>query len=222
MPTEACGIIVLGPFRSGTSLTCRILSALGVDFGPPARMLRPDLFNPRGYMQRADVRLANNRLIRSTGARLAWPDHPERLAGAGNLSALAIPDLAWREGSPVWGMKDPRFCATLQSWLKCGAIPSHGIRIVHVARNQEDCARSMYAMPELSRHLRPATLASARRTIERYAEFAAWHAAHLDRPVFSLVFEELLTLPKKRIAGLASFVGCADSTKIETAARLVG
>ena len=33
------GIVVLGPFRSGTSLACRILSGLGVVFGPEEAML---------------------------------------------------------------------------------------------------------------------------------------------------------------------------------------
>lgn len=77
-------------------------------------------------------------------------------------------------------------------------------------------------MPELSRHLRPATLASARKTIERYAEFAAWHSARLCRPVFSLAFEELLACPGEHITGLAEFVGCANFSKIEAATRLAG
>jgi hypothetical protein len=215
------GIIVMGSFRSGTSLTCRILSILGVDFGPPARMLKPDLFNPRGYLQRADVRMANNRLIRSTGSCLSWPDHPQHLADSGDLHFLAAPDLAWRERSPLWGMKDPRFCATLLAWFKSGAIDSRSIRIVHVSRDPEDCARSMYAMPELAKHLRPATLPSARKTIRRYVELAEWHAAHSGQQVFSLAYEDLLSIPHERIAALANFVGCKEGTQIEAAIRLM-
>ena len=220
--SEASGIVVLGPFRSGTSLTCRILSCLGVDFGPEAAMLEPDLFNPRGYLQRADVRQANNRLMRSAGCPVCWPDHPEHLARTGNLDALTRPDLGWRARTAVWGMKDPRFCATLLSWLSAGIFTQNRTRIVLVSRNLEDSARSMYAMPELSRLLRPRTLASAKKTIGRYAEFAAWHAQHLGLPVFALSFEELLAHPSEHVGNLAAFVGCGKDQVIESAVSLVG
>jgi hypothetical protein len=218
---KAGGIIVMGPFRSGTSLTCRILSALGVDFGPANRMLKPDLFNPSGYMQRADVRQANTRLIRSAGSCVAWPDDPERIAANGDLSVLQQPDLQWRDAASLWGIKDPRFCATLLSWVRSGSIRSSRLSIVHVTRDRDACARSLYAMPELARQLRPGTLASARKTIERYAGFAAWHAAHLDLPVLTLAFEELLAVPQEHVARLAAFVGNRNDSRIAAAIRLV-
>lgn len=220
--SEASGIVVLGPFRSGTSLTCRILSRLGVDFGPEAAMLEPDLFNPRGYLQRVDIRQANNRLMRSAGCPVSWPDHPEHLARTGNLNALTRPDLGWRARTAVWGIKDPRFCATLLSWFSAGIFAQKRTRIVLVSRNLEDSAHSMYAMPELSRLLRPRTLASAKKTIGRYAEFAAWHAQHLGLPVFALSFEELLAHPSKHVGNLAAFVGCGNDSEIESTVRLVG
>jgi hypothetical protein len=79
----------------------------------------------------------------------------------------------------------------------------------------------MYAMPELARQLRPGTLASARKTIERYAGFAAWHAAHLDLPVFTMVFEDLMARPMERVARLAEFVGNRNDFQMASAARLV-
>lgn len=215
------GVIVLGPFRSGTSLVCRILSGLGVDFGPANRMLKPDLFNPGGYLQRADVRLANRRLIRSAGSCISWPGHPEHIAAHGDLSLLRQPDLAWRAAAPLWGIKDPRFCATLLSWLRADTLRQSRIRIVHVMREGDACAKSMFSMPELARQLRPPTLAGARKTIARYAELAAWHAAHLDCPVFALAFEDLAARPLDCVAGLAEFAGCGDGLRIASAARLV-
>lgn len=219
---ETKGVVVLGPFRSGTSLACRILSRLGVDFGPEAALLDPDLFNPRGYLQRADVRQANNRLIRSAGCHVCWPDHPEQLARTGDLSVLTQPHLGWRACTAVWGMKDPRFCATLLSWLSAGVISQNHTRIVLVSRKVEDSARSMYAMPELSRLLQPRTLFSARRTIDRYAEYAAWHAQHLGVPVFVLSFEDLLAHPSKHVGELAVFASCGKVQEIEAAVGLVG
>lgn len=219
--TEATGIIVMGPFRSGTSLTCRILSALGVDFGPTNGMLKPDIFNPAGYVQRADVKLANSRLIRSAGSSVAWPAHPEILARSGDSRLLASPDLKWRATAPVWGMKDPRFCATLMAWLHSGVLQQDLIRLVVVSRSRDDCAKSMFAMPELARQLRSGTLASAKETIDRYAEFASWHAEHLDRPVFRINFEDLLASPVGRITDLARFIGGGNDARIEAAIRLV-
>ena len=215
------GVIVLGAFRSGTSLTSRILSELGVNFGPASRMLKPDLFNPSGYLQRADVRQVNNRLIRSAGSCVAWPEHPERIAETGDLQLLRLPDLQWRAAAPLWGIKDPRFCATLLSLIHSGVFCRSRIRVVHVLRDRNTCAKSMYAMPELARQLRPGTLASARKTIERYAGFAAWHAAHLDLPVFTMVFEDLMARPMERVARLAEFVGNRNDFQMASAARLV-
>lgn len=219
---QANGIIVMGPFRSGTSLTCRILSALGVDFGPANKMLKPDLFNPSGYMQRADVRQANTRLIRSAGSCVAWPGDPERIATSGDLSILRQPDLQWRNAASLWGIKDPRFCATLLSWIRAGAIRPSRLGIIHLIRDRDACARSLYAMPELARQLRAGTLASAKKTIERYAGFAAWHAAHLDLPVLTLAFEELLAAPQEHVTRLAAFVGNRNESRIAAATRLVG
>ncbi|MBE7423967.1 MAG: sulfotransferase [Zoogloeaceae bacterium] len=219
--TQGSGIIVMGPFRSGTSLTCRILSSLGVDFGPTNRMLKPDIFNPSGYMQRADVRQANTRLIRSAGSCIAWPDDPERIAANGDLSLLRRPDLQWRNAASLWGIKDPRFCATLLSWLRSGAIRPSRVSVVHVIRDRDTCAKSLYAMPELARQLRPGTLSSAKKTIERYAGLAAWHATHLDLPVLTLAFEELLAAPHEHVVRLAAFVGNRDNARVAAAARLV-
>jgi len=219
--TKTNGIVVMGPFRSGTSLACRMLAALGTDFGPANRMLRPDAFNPGGYLQRADVRLANSRLIRSAGSGVAWPEHPERIAACGDLSLLQGPALNWRAAAPLWGIKDPRFCATLLSWLRAGAIRPPRIRIVHVMRDNDACAGSMFSMPELARQLRPRTLVAARKTIARYADFAKWHATHLDCPVFPVRFERLIAHPSECVAGLAEFVGCLDEGRIAAAIRQV-
>jgi len=220
-PAARPGIVVMGPYRSGTSLVCRMLSSLGVDFGPAKRLLRPDAFNPGGYLQRADVRLANSRLLRSAGSGFAWPADPEHIAARGDLSLLRVPDLDWRAGVTRWGIKDPRFCATLQAWLAAGVFERSRIRVVHVMRSSTVCANSLIAMPELARQLRPATLAVAEATIRRYADLAAWHAAHLDVPVFSLSYEALMDAPSGWAARFAEFVGNTDTADIAAAARQV-
>jgi hypothetical protein len=208
------GIIVLGPFRSGTSLVSRILSKLGVDFGPRERMLKPDRFNPEGYFQHKDVRIGNNRLIKSAGASVAWPAHPQRLSSEGDLALLKHAKLDWTSGLTHWGIKDPRFCATLLSWIEADRLDAHRLSIVRVERDAEDAALDLLGMPELARQLPARTAASAIATIGRYAEFAAWHADNLQIPGHVVAYEALLANPAQCVAELSDFVTAGTKRQI--------
>src|SRR5262245_9482610 len=115
-------VVVLGPYRSGTSLTAQILRELGVDFGPRTELISTNRFNPGGYLERAHLNALNRRLILSAGRALGQPGNAEtlsRIADASILQAVAFP---WPGHGPIWGLKDPRFCATLKIWVNAGAI----------------------------------------------------------------------------------------------------
>lgn len=217
MENRSTGIIVLGPFRSGTSLVSRILSKLGVDFGPWEGMLKPDRFNPEGYFQHKDVRIANNRLIRSAGASVAWPAHPQRLSSEGDLALLKRAKLDWVFDLKHWGVKDPRFCATLASWISADRLDSRRLSIVRVERDPGDAALDLLGMPELARQLPARTAASAIATIGRYAEFAAWHTSNLHLPDHVLAYEALLANPAQCVADLSDFVHAGTKRQIREA-----
>ncbi len=214
-------VVVIGPFRSGTSLASRILSILGADFGPPETMLKADRFNPDGYFQHARVRVANNRLTRSVGSTVAWPAHPQVLANQGDLQPLRRVDLAWTADASLSGIKDPRFCATLAAWIAAGAFDPSRLLIVRMQRNLDAAALDLHGMPELARQMTERTPESARATLERYAEFAAWHAGNLGLPQIALRYEDLLSDPRENIAMLADFIGAGSQRRIEAARRSI-
>lgn len=217
MKNRSTDVIVLGPFRSGTSLVSRILSKLGVDFGPWERMLKPDRFNPDGYFQHKDVRIANNRLIRSAGTSVAWPAHPQLLSSKGDLAVLKRAKLDWTFDLKHWGVKDPRFCATLASWISADRLDPDRLSIVRVERDLEDAALDLLGMPELARQLPARTAASAIATIGRYAEFAAWHTSNLQVPGHVLAYEALLANPAQCVAELSDFVHAGTKRQIQEA-----
>ena len=221
MKNRPAGIIVVGPFRSGTSLTSRILSALGVDFGPRETMLKADRYNPDGYFQHDDVRVANNRLIKSVGSTIAWPEHPEVLSSSGNLTLLKRARLDWTHGRRHWGIKDPRFCATLLSWINADRFDPLELSMIRVERNVDDAANDLFGMPELSRQLSDRTLESARTTVIRYAELAAWHTQNLGIPSFTFSYDTLLGSPRKCVGDLADFIHIGSKRRIEAAAACV-
>lgn len=221
MKNRSTGIIVLGPFRSGTSLVSRILSKLGVDFGPWERMLKPDRFNPDGYFQHKDVRIANNRLIKSAASSVAWPAHPQRLSSEGDLAVLKRAKLEWTFDLKHWGVKDPRFCATLLSWIGADRLDPPGLSIVRVERDLEDAALDLLGMPELARQLSARTAVSAIATISRYAEFAAWHTSNLQIPAHVLRYEALLANPVQCVADLSDFVHAGTKQQIKEATECI-
>ena len=63
-------VIVLGPYRSGTSLTAQVIETLGVDFGPRSEWISSNHFNPGGYHERGDINAINRKLITSAGRTL--------------------------------------------------------------------------------------------------------------------------------------------------------
>src|SRR3972149_3427729 len=121
-PNRFAGIIVLGPYRSGTSLMSRILSKLGVNFGPDREMHAGTQYNPGGYFERAAINNANDAFITSSGGDLARPGDPVELARRGDPKPLREMDLTWMAAERTWGIKDPRLCASLWAWLALGII----------------------------------------------------------------------------------------------------
>ena len=215
------GIIVLGPFRSGTSLVSRILSKLGVGFGPREGMLKADRFNPDGYFQHKNVRIANNRLIKSAGTSVAWPAHPQLMSSEGDLAVLKRAKLDWTFDLKHWGVKDPRFCATLLSWISADRLDPLGLSIVRVERDIEAAALDLLGMPELARQLPARTARSAIATIGRYAEFAEWHTSNLQVPGHVLRYEALLANPAQCVADLSDFVHAGTKQQIKEATACI-
>ena len=122
-------ILVAGLHRSGTSLLCRILSSLGVDF--PGPLLASDQDNPTGYYEHADL-VALHREWFSQLPDDEWNDWG--LSKLQPLSSLGC--FEWRtqalsffekllldqanssdpDPAPFWALKDPRATLMLPFW----------------------------------------------------------------------------------------------------------
>jgi hypothetical protein len=213
-------VIVLGPYRSGTSLVSAMISRLGVDFGAPDELVPADDFNPLGYFERDDINLLNTDLLASAGYGLADPADPQRLLEAANPSALKN----WRPPPAIGGcrgLKDPRFCLTLPLWRQYSAIAESDVRLVVVNRSLDDVMRSTMSHPAVVTYV-GGDAERAKRMIRHYAECARTNAKESGWPWIEVEYAALLRSPVVEMERLATFLGVDDPIRIRDASRAVG
>ena len=215
------GVVVLGPYRSGTSLVSLLCERLGVDFGPRVHLAIGNRRNPGGYYERFDVNRRNDLFLASAGRSLENPGDPGTLAVEGDLRHLQGLDLAWLGRRAPWGLKDPRFCGTLSAWIRAGVLPADGLVLVHVTRSLDAAARSAQAHDVVQGYA-GGDEARARRMLARYARAAAWHVTHLGLPSVEIAFEALRSEPLATTERLARFLGIDDARRVRRAARAIG
>lgn len=216
------GVIVTGPFRSGTSLVSGILADLGVFFGPLSETSPPpDRYNPLGYFQRREIVAANSRYIASAGGTLANPGTPEALLSNGDWKILANTSTSWRADTQLWGLKDPRFSATLLSWLSVGRFDSADLKVVRVRRNTSAAAASVMKHKEVREYC-DSDFRKALAMTETYDENAALLAARIGTPVCLISYESLIADPRQEVERVASYLGLGSTCRISHASRLVG
>jgi len=212
---------VLGPYRSGTSITARILAELGVEFGPRDDLVPADVRNPTGYFERNDLNTVNHAFIESAGGSLESPGDPIDLATAGDLEILRGYDMSWSKTARLAGIKDPRMCATLWSWLHCGKIPLNQVKVICIKRD----AAAIQSSSE--KHKSVAGYADndpdrIKKMVNRYIELTEWHRKHLDTPIYTFEYEQLTSQPTEVVKGLASFLGVESPKAIKRAAAVIG
>jgi hypothetical protein len=214
-------VIVLGPYRSGTSLTAQVIEKLGVDFGPRPELIATNRFNPGGYLERGDVNALNRRLITSAGRTLGDPGDPEILTQTADRSILQTIAFPWSGHRPLWGLKDPRLCATLKLWVESGVLRADAIKILHVVRNPEAIVRSSLEHPSVQKFCQ-GDPDLARTMVVDYIALAEWQVRVLSLPTLQLVYEDLVHDPWAETARIASWLGVDDPSLILRASRCVG
>jgi hypothetical protein len=144
-------VCVLGPPRSGTSLTARLISHLGVHLGSEKAMENPNIHNPKGFFEHSSIQQINEKILAHFGYGYAkagtdWdevPCFPEGWESAPKLNDLyAEADQFCRaefSDHDIWGWKDPRTVHTLPFWQRL--LPP--MRYVVCIRNPADVARSL-------------------------------------------------------------------------------
>jgi hypothetical protein len=208
--------IVLGPYRSGTSLVSRLAQQLGANAGPESALYEPTAWNPSGYLQRPDITAFNTRLITGAGGTLTDPPSPAQIADRTDPGIFASLDLGWaRTGGAVLA-KDPRFCFTLLAWQRHGVFAGHELALIRISRGVEETVGSALAHYDV-RHYCGNSPDTARRVITTYDENARWHASTLGAPCHSVVYEQLVADPAGEVAGLAAFMRVTDPARIAAA-----
>ncbi|MCF3648690.1 sulfotransferase [Synoicihabitans lomoniglobus] len=221
MPSVPRVVIVLGPYRSGTSLTARIISDLGADFGPAEGLIPADERNPSGYLERDVVNDANRDFIASTNGTLENPGDPGNLLAHGDRSHLLGTDLAWLHAAPLAGIKDPRMCATLAAWFDAGLLAPATTLVVHITRDLESTLQSALKHDHVAAYADrdPTRL---RAMIERYAAAALWQLKRFPAPRIDIAYEDLLAQPVESTTRLAHSLGVTCPLIIRRAAANIG
>ncbi len=213
--------VVLGPFRSGTSLVSRVLSRLGADPGPVHQLYEPTEWNPKGYIQRPDVTAFNTSLIAAAGGTLSRPPLPEQIARSSTPETFGALDLGWMRSARTTLLKDPRFCFTLLAWLHHGSFGGRDLRLVRVSRGLESNVDSALAHYDVKYYCGESR-ETARQVLAAYNEAAAWHLARLPVPGLHLVYEDLVTDIDRQVERLAAFMGITDPACLAAARGELG
>ena len=120
---ETSGVIVLAMGRSGTSMLTGLLSYAGLNLGGP--LLKPNSGNAKGFFERIDVMLFNDRLLQDQLMKWSGAVHqynvPKSITFVSKMHDVGRVDLNFQtainfmngpENTP-WIVKDPRLCITL-------------------------------------------------------------------------------------------------------------
>jgi hypothetical protein len=210
--------IVLGPYRSGTSLISRIVQKLGANPGPEGELFEPTDWNPSGYIQRPDITAFNTKLITDAGGSLSEPLSPEIIAERTNPEVFSELDLTWTLSPNNPLIKDPRFCFTLLTWQKNGVFKNHQLAVVRITRGLESNIASALTHYDVKNYCgNNATTAS--KVLSAYDTAACWHEKNLNVPCYNIEYEKLISNSAEEIKRLADFMGIGDEKRIQSAIR---
>lgn len=199
-------LAIVGPHRSGTSVTAGVLHHLGVEFGP--RLMPPSPANPSGYFESLRVVEVHDVLLRSLDR--AWDD-PRPLPLGWQLTVCAgitcrrlIRHLRRFPGH-VLGVKDPRMCQMLPLWGEVAARLGARLVPVVVERNVDAIVSSLVHREQWPREQAQALVDSC---LAGCRQWAAYPGAVVVR------YEELLADWRGQMDGVADalFGDCPRTT----------
>lgn len=195
-------IFVVGMHRSGTSAVARMLNMMGAYFGSEEVSMKVDQANPKGYWERKDVWLMNEKILKSTHSEwysvnsFSLEKIPEEALQEFDVQAKNL--ITGLDTNRPWFVKDPRFCLTFPLWRKHLEFPV----CVHVYRSPIQIAQSLRTRNQFSLYFGLAlwekyTLESLKST--------------LDCPNLLILHSELISQPVQTTAKLyqgLTDIGC--------------
>ena len=213
--SERC-YVVLGPFRSGTSLVTRLTNTLGAYAGPAHELYEPSEWNPAGYIQRPDITAFNKWLIAAAGGSDGTPGTPEAIAATAQSTDFDSLDLDWIRCPGSIVVKDPRFSFTLLAWLRHGAFADRDVRLILTDREPAGMIRSALSHYDV-KHYCGNTTEGARQTLAAYSAGAEWHVDATGLPCLRVDYETLDQRPEQAVEELAEFMDISDAELVARA-----
>ncbi len=200
-------VVILGMFRSGTSMTAAILDILGVGFGED--LLPGSRANPLGYFEDRSFMDLNRRIVREAGGSLQDPPPRARILAQEAAFRQAIAEQVKPREASLWGWKDPAASLTIELYARHLVNPF----VIVCRRAARPVAESYGKMVSMS-------LADGIKLWSVFNErIDTFLANHPDIPVLEIRFEALTKQPEQCVEALIDFLGL-DPTK-EQRARAV-
>lgn len=203
VPTKGSGpVIVTGVHRSGTSLTARLVSLLGVAWGDD--LLGAHTSNPKGHWEdRTALRLNQLMLQQSTAVSSPWEwtqcvsVAPEALAAPMHEHLAQF--VAQKQKLGRWGFKDPRTSLTLRAWLR--HMPNAQVVV---------CARSPHAVAASLRKRDQMPSIDGLRLWLQYNQILRDNLELVGRSGLVVDYDRMLAHPRPEIHRLATFLGVEE------------
>ena len=201
-------VVIVGPPRSGTSLTSDIFARQSYFTGKP--VMEGDDYNPFGYYEAEDVIEANVGVFKAAGFEHhnTWKFDAITEAQIAALNELEPRDadrelLARWNGNSPWMWKDPRFSISLGYWAKLLDWNSTGV--ILTLRDAEDVYWSWRrkGWAEAGREAHDAAIAR----IEQHANTARETVERLGVPHIAIEYSEYKECPDAVAARISEFVG---------------
>jgi hypothetical protein len=206
-PTAIC---VLGPGRSGTSLTVRLLGLGGVYLGDDGELLTASGIpaNPKGFWEHRAMARINQRVLKALGG--SWSEPPPLPPGWEQSNDLAgeredARGLLERTfgGHDLWGWKDARNSLTLPFWQNLLPAERYDVRYVICLRNPLDVIDS----------LKPPRPQSRRETGALWLTYVASALVNTaGRPRILVPYEDYFRDWRGTVERLLGFAGCPMPT----------
>lgn len=199
-------VIIVGPPRSGTSLTSDIFARRGYYTGEGLRV--GDDYNPFGYYEAEDLINANVSLFEAAGYphHNTWKFDPITAEQIESIGRMSVRDehrnllAQWGQHTP-WMWKDPRFAITLEYWAQL--IDGDSTGVILTSRNPEDVYWSFRRKGWCDSG--PDDRRRAIGIIEQHADNARQVIERLGVPHITIAYNEYHDAPVKVAARISEF-----------------
>jgi hypothetical protein len=136
------GVVVVGNYRSGTSVAARIVNLIGMPITDPADLVPPGRANPTGFWESSLMNRHNEWLLRTAGGSWCLPpakDSFQRILVREEWLNVSRALFRHVHRTSRWVWKEPRLCVTLPWWRRALPEISTGILML---RHPAECALS--------------------------------------------------------------------------------